>query len=83
MIVAFRYKWRETSIIFVYIIIFGSIIVTHSGNIGTVFRHRDMLTPFFLLFGSLGLLKIFGQLENLSEEKKMVPENSISNLMPK
>ncbi len=64
MITAFRYKWRETFIIFAYIIILGSIVVTHSGNIGTVFRHRDMLTPFFLIFGSLGLIKIFGQLEN-------------------
>ena len=64
MVMAFRYKWRESFIIFAYIIIFGSIIVTHSGNIGTAFRHRDMLTPFFLIFGSLGLMKILGKLKN-------------------
>lgn len=70
MITAFRYKWRETFFIFVYIIIFGSIIVMTSGNIGTVFRHRDMLTPFFLIFGSLGLIKIFGQLEKFLVKRK-------------
>lgn len=64
MVMAFRYKWRESFIIFTYIIIFGSIIVTHSGNIGTAFRHRDMLTPLFFIFGSLGLMKIFGKLKN-------------------
>lgn len=65
MATALRYKWRETFIIFVYIIIIGSIVATHSGNIGTVFRHRDMLTPLFLIFASVGFMKIFGQLENL------------------
>lgn len=71
MIMAFRYKWRETFIIFVYIIIFGSIIATHSGNIGTVFRHRDMLTPFFLIFGSLGLIKIFGRPKNFMRRREI------------
>lgn len=65
MITAFRYKWRETFIIFVYIIIIGSIVATHSGNIGTVFRHRDMLIPFFFIFGSVGLINTFDHLNNL------------------
>ncbi len=79
MITAFRYKWRETFIFFVYIILYGSIIALHSGNIGTVFRHRDMLNPIFLIFGSLGLMKIFGQLENFCvKRKELGPDNSIA-----
>ena len=79
MITAFRYKWRETFIIFVYIILFGSIAALHSGNIGTVFRHRDMLTPIFLIFGSIGLIKIFSQLGNFKlKRKKIVSDNSTS-----
>lgn len=70
MVIALRYKWRETFIIFVYIIIIGFIVATHSGNIGTVFRHRDMLTPFFLIFGSVGLIKTFDHLNNLKSEEK-------------
>ena len=64
MITALRYKWRETFIIFTYIFFIGSMIAITGGNIGTVFRHRDMLTPLFLIFGSLGLIKIFGKLDN-------------------
>ncbi len=59
-----KYKWKETFVIFAYIIVLGSIIAMNSGNIGTVFRHRDMLTPLFLIFGSVGLIKTFAQLGN-------------------
>lgn len=67
---ALRYKWRETLVIFVYIIIIGSIIATSSGNIGTAFRHRDMLTPLFLIFASVGLIKTLGHLNNLRSSVK-------------
>lgn len=63
MATALRYKWRETFVIFAYILIIGSSIAMFSGNIGTVFRHRDMLTPLFLIFGSLGVMKTLGRLE--------------------
>lgn len=66
MVVSLRYKWKESFVIFAYIITIGSAIVLHSGNIGTVFRHRDILTPLFLIFASLGLLKTFGQLDNFN-----------------
>lgn len=64
MITALRYKWRETFIILTYIFFLGSMIALTGGNIGTVFRHRDILTPFFLIFGSLGLIKIFSKLDS-------------------
>lgn len=64
MINALRYKWRETFIIFTYIFFLGSMIAMTGGNIGTVFRHRDMVIPLFFIFGSLGLIKIFGKLDN-------------------
>lgn len=70
MITALRYKWKETFIIFTYIILLGSVIAIGSGNIGTLFRHRDMVTPFFLIFGSVGLIKIFGQQENFKYRGK-------------
>lgn len=64
MVTALRYKWKETFVIFAYIIVLGSIIAMNSGNIGTVFRHRDMLTPLFLIFGAVGIIKTFGRLDN-------------------
>ncbi|MDD5195735.1 MAG: glycosyltransferase family 39 protein [Candidatus Omnitrophica bacterium] len=69
IISALRYKWRETFVILSYIIITGTMVVITSGNIGTVFRHRDMFTPLFLIFGSLGLLKVSGRLKNLNREE--------------
>jgi len=63
MILAARYNWRFSLILFMHFFVIGSLLAMSEGNIGTLFRHRDMLTPLFLIFASLGLIKIFGQLD--------------------
>lgn len=37
---------------------FISVIALASGNVGTAFRHRDMITPFVLLFGAAGITRL-------------------------
>jgi hypothetical protein len=54
-----RYKSRESLILLIYLFVMSSTIALYSGNIGTVFRHRDMVTPYYLIFSAVGLAHIF------------------------
>ena len=60
-----RYNSNKSLVLVVYFLIIGSVLALTGGNIGTVFRHRDVLTPLFLTFASLGLVKTFGRLNIL------------------
>ncbi|MBL7196552.1 MAG: glycosyltransferase family 39 protein [Candidatus Omnitrophica bacterium] len=42
--------------LFIIIILFYSLI---EGNVGTVLRHRDMVTPIYLIFSSFGIVHLF------------------------
>jgi len=59
-----KHNWRKSLVFVLYLLIVGSIISFTGGNIGTVFRIRDMLTPIILLFSSVGLLKILYLIQN-------------------
>ena len=50
---------QETLCIVLFILTIWIFFGMREGNIGTVFRHRDMLTPFFLVFASGGFSKLF------------------------
>jgi 4-amino-4-deoxy-L-arabinose transferase-like glycosyltransferase len=54
--ISLRYKWREVFVILTYLFIMTSIIALTSGNIGTAFRHRDMVSPFYLIFCGVGVV---------------------------
>lgn len=56
-----RDKIKISFCLILFIFLMGSIIVFSSGNIGTTFRHRDMLTPFFLIFSAFAIVKLFGK----------------------
>ncbi|MEK6715221.1 MAG: glycosyltransferase family 39 protein [Candidatus Omnitrophota bacterium] len=61
IIFGLRYKWKYAIVMVSYLFLVSSIIALSSGNIGTLFRHRDMITPFYLIFSAVGirhLLKI-------------------------
>lgn len=45
--------------IFVYLSLLTFIIALSSGNVGTLYRHRDYVTPFYLIFAALGLARVF------------------------
>ena len=55
MILGIRYKTREALILLGFLFFIGSFVALTSGNIGTVFRHRDMVTPLFLIFTAVGM----------------------------
>jgi len=55
-----RYKWKECMVFFVYSFILVSVCALTQANIGTVFRFRDMVTPVFLLWAAVGLVKASG-----------------------
>ncbi len=58
ILIGFRYHWRETFPYFLFILIIASVNSLFLGNIGTLFRHRDMSMPFFIAFGAIGLTHI-------------------------
>jgi len=68
MFIAIRYRWRYSLLLILYLFVFASLIGVTGGNIGTLFRHRDLITPIFLIFGTLGLLNVFGRM-NMHEEQ--------------
>lgn len=41
-----------------YLLIFGTVIAMYSGNVGTVIRHRDMLTPLILILSAVGMHEV-------------------------
>lgn len=45
--------------ILIYSFLFAFSLSLFSGNVGTVFRHRDMLTSFFLILSAIGLDSFF------------------------
>jgi len=51
-----------SSVLFVFFIVIGTLLAFTGGNIGTNFRHRDMLTPVYLVFASAGLAQMTGML---------------------
>jgi len=58
--IVMRYRWREYLVLFSYFVIVVSASALTQANIGTVFRFRDMITPVFLFWASIGLVKIAG-----------------------
>lgn len=59
ILIQLKFNWRKNAIFIIYLFIIGSVLSLTGGNIGTVFRARDMLTPIFLFFSSVSLSKIF------------------------
>ena len=58
---ALRYNFKKS--IFVLFFLFSSALLSGmaSGNIGSAMRHRDIITPLFLLFSAVGLTLCFPQ----------------------
>ena len=54
-----RFKGKETGLLIFFIACIYSLMALTEGNIGSVFRHRDWVTPFGLMFAALGFIRIF------------------------
>jgi hypothetical protein len=63
VLTALRYCPRSSLVLIIYLIVTTLALSVSGGNIGTDFRHRDILTPIVLIFGSAGLLKSLGKLD--------------------
>lgn len=59
-----RYNWKYTSIIIINIFLISSAIALTSGNIGTLFRHRDSIISFYLMFSAVGITHLLGIIKN-------------------
>jgi len=59
LLYALRYKGRNAWVICAYLLVMTSVIALTSANVGTVFRHRDMVMPFYLIFAAVGIFNLF------------------------
>ncbi|MFH1068120.1 MAG: glycosyltransferase family 39 protein [Candidatus Glassbacteria bacterium] len=55
-----RYKYRESGALIVFLLVLTSANALASGNVGTVFRQRDVLTPLYFVISSVGLFNLCG-----------------------
>jgi len=55
-----RYKYRESGVLIVFLLIVTSANALVSGNVGTVFRQRDVLIPLYFVIISVGLFNLRG-----------------------
>lgn len=60
VITGLRYRFHRVIPAVAYLAIFIPLLAVTEGNIGTVFRHRDMLMPFLIVFGIAGLYTKIG-----------------------
>ena len=60
VLLSLRYKIKGTLAVIVFIFLVSSLLALVEGNIGSVFRHRDWISPFFLIFAVTGLVWVFG-----------------------
>jgi hypothetical protein len=54
-----RYRFKESVVLIAYFLIMTSALALTGGNVGTIFRHRDIITPVLLIFSSVGLCNTF------------------------
>jgi hypothetical protein len=57
-----RYHFRSSGIIFIYLLVLTSGLAFFTGNEGTAFRQRDILTPFFFIPIAVGMINTLGWL---------------------
>lgn len=72
ILISMKYKWRQTVTILFFVFSMASIFAVCEGNVGTVFRHRDVLTAFAAIFGAIGICNLFGQLYEPKHVKESV-----------
>lgn len=60
VVFAFRRTYSKASIILFYVILITTPLALISGNIGTVFRHRDLVLPLYLIFAAAGIPRMRG-----------------------
>ncbi|MBI3087430.1 MAG: glycosyltransferase family 39 protein [Candidatus Omnitrophica bacterium] len=54
-----RTRWRAACLPLLPLIVLTGVLGATSGNIGTAFRHRDLVTPLYFLFAAVGGLRLW------------------------
>lgn len=54
-----KYRFKESLILILYFFVITSGLAVTGGNIGTIFRFRDIITPLVLIFAAVGLTNMF------------------------
>ena len=62
-ILGLRYNYQQCQVFFIYLFIFSIMMAIGEGNVGTVFRHRDMVMPFFIIFVAAGISNFLGRVK--------------------
>lgn len=69
MLRTIRYKFFDALGMILYVLILTSALTLSSGNEGNLFRHRDMLSPLYLILCAFGLANLPDSLKNNLREK--------------
>ena len=68
-----RYRWREAGVVLVFLVVATSAVALFTANEGTAFRHRDILTPFYFIPITVGMLNIRGWLAEKYRRLRSAP----------
>jgi len=55
LIIGLRYNYSNTMCVFIFLLVMHFVLSLFEGNVGTVFRHREMVVPFILILAVAGL----------------------------
>jgi hypothetical protein len=69
IIITFKKNPAMFIILFSNFFIFSSLIALGEGNMGGLFRHRDIVVPIFIIFASIGLTVFFKDQQKLSQSQ--------------
>ena len=69
-LMAIRYGYTEAVIFISMFIVVGSGIALSSGNIGTLLRHRDIVTPIIFIFSSFYMSRFYNVLDHGGRRKR-------------
>jgi len=64
LLTALRYRFKYAGLVIVFLAPFTSILALSLGNEGIAARHRDLISPFIIVFASVALCNLFGYLKN-------------------
>lgn len=73
--VAIRFKIWQNFAILTYLFIITSVYALVEGNVGSAFRHRDLVLPFYLIYAAVGIAKVFGW-RVLSEQRSIIGQQN-------
>ncbi|MEW6008506.1 MAG: glycosyltransferase family 39 protein [Candidatus Omnitrophota bacterium] len=62
-VVALRYRFREAIVVASQVFLITILFSLVEANVGTAFRHRDILMPFYIIFAMGGIFWVFGKKE--------------------